>query len=189
MSTLDDVEGFATMIARVKNPRAKRAFLDSFYARIMRDDIHTMNPDAIKASAILLEQYNFLNHANNLWNHPQLFGCAMPGAERFANYLRGLCGELTTVEQKQSGKYRSWTVKRFDDIIGEYHAYDKQQGDDDCRKEYHGKVQGYVNQAIVDENTKKEKKDPIDRVVLSYTKFQTHPAFWGRNDCHNIPFP
>jgi hypothetical protein len=57
-----------------KNPRARRGFLDSLYARVIGGDIHGMETDDIKGLAGLLRKYGFIPHARKLMYHPCLLG-------------------------------------------------------------------------------------------------------------------
>lgn len=54
-----------------ENPRARRGFLDSLYARVIGGDIHGMETDDIKGLADLLRRYGFVPHARKLMYYPQ----------------------------------------------------------------------------------------------------------------------
>lgn len=60
---------FGQTVAAIKNPRARRGFLDSFYAKLLHVGIEELGASTIEGAATLLGKYGFKSHAQKLLAH------------------------------------------------------------------------------------------------------------------------
>lgn len=68
--SLEQTKEFGERLAAMKNPRARRGFIDSFHARLVQGDIYDLDAETIEESAKLESKYGFESHAKKLLGHP-----------------------------------------------------------------------------------------------------------------------
>ncbi|MDD5192239.1 MAG: hypothetical protein PHH54_05870 [Candidatus Nanoarchaeia archaeon] len=64
--SIETLVEFQKMIEKMKNPRERRASLDSFYARLKQSDLSEVQVEEIGRASELLEKYGFKPHSRKL---------------------------------------------------------------------------------------------------------------------------
>ena len=68
--SLEQIKEFGERLAVMKNPRARRGFVDSFHAGLVQGDIYDLDAETIEESSKLEAKYGFEPHAKKLLGHP-----------------------------------------------------------------------------------------------------------------------
>ncbi|MHA1829693.1 MAG: hypothetical protein ACTSX6_13725, partial [Candidatus Heimdallarchaeaceae archaeon] len=105
----------------MKDPRVRRAFLDSLYARLIQGDILRTHPEVVAKVAELLQRYDFTPHANKLLTHPK-YRENKESVEALELLKRGVPGHYPTGEEAvQRGVERGlYTEQEYLRAIVEY---------------------------------------------------------------------
>jgi len=102
-----EIAAFGEMLRGVDNPRARRGYLDSFYARLVRDrGIYSLDATAIECAADLLASYGFENHADNLLSHPH-YRAIYRDPKLVRNIISYLNAEITIGDMRDSNHQKS----------------------------------------------------------------------------------
>lgn len=133
---------------------------------------------------------------------------ALEGARRFASYLQELAGEGLTAEGPVKFKQgdepgRRWEIKLNDAHLGDYYSFDPKPGNTHHKREYIGRIPGYINRTTgtdqvaltfsdVDINVVTEAFTDEKDGAKAYKGFRDVKTStpWKRQDYHKaIPFP
>jgi len=194
----DHLELFAQQIQKIRNPRERRGFLDSFYASLIHGKIDRMTAEEIERAATILENNaQFTSHARVLRTHIEDHR-AVPGADLFFAYLAAQAGQdiRVTGPEVLGTSYGIDSAKRYlvltgDVLVGQYYEYGPKLGESEVQRHFWGQIPGYVNECVVVHNRhlelgEKPMPENLVSLVWANERFEMEEELYFQKRIENI---